>query len=965
MDTPTVASSTLTRQRIGLVALFVASAVTAGYYAYHNTPPAAPATQLRRSNAVRHRRRSLPNVVHAHDGHAHHGHAHDHAHDGHDSDASWTSQEDADAPADENENADHAAPRPVVMTTTETVADGDVMEEEWFNEPANFGNPRAGQNIVNLLFRVSEDNSRRNAYVHRGCQCNACGIAPIRGIRYRCANCADFDLCETCESQGLHNKTHIFYKIKLPAPRLGPRQLQPVWYPGSPEDYPRNLPRALIAKLSRETGFERPELDALWEQWTFMACTEWRDDPDELGLAMDRRTFERYLVPSSGYKHTAPNLLHDRIFAFYDTNNDDLIGFSEYVHGTAFRKTKDRLRKIFDGYDVDRDGYVNRRDFLHLFRAYYVLFKQMHRDVVEGLDDQAMSSADTHGLVASRQPLSGMFGREGFPSGDPDRPVEGKMMYSNNGEVIVSDGGNLAIKDDKTDTADRQEMLTSLFSRPSRMIETIFTTAQGPDPRYLSGILDPPTRIDELPPLLAGENRSLFMVVGPSPDQEASSEGPGEESGGDGARSRQEEQDPSPAGESGAEILPGTRAGHRQVDFAQQEEPVSRTDDDIWQHTDRRPRRIVAGRRTRFNSRRKLLDRWKRRHFYLDEEEGGVPPAGWTDEEDVLASGGDKAKSSKHAQKRAFFPSRSSSSERWDGLGIPDAERDAGKEIFYQVSQQAFNEILDIFFKVKEDLAIEAAETKEMRERFRPLFESIDLQQEDRLQPDGSSDTLPSFGVRADKVEKPVSEQSLNELLQWSGYFIDPDAAQTATPNVDTDTARQQVPGDNMAADDEDSVQPAAEETRPGAESSGEETGYRDPTMPQFRPDSASTSPRAEPSARKTSKLPAESLSPAGEETDQIQAGSSQPRSATPANGTCVREGKRKKAKVGSVQAPVPRAVLVRWKQLDAEEEEAKARGGWGRLSYAEFEEIYKLEEQSGSRLDYLGTWIDFCIPCH
>ncbi len=59
-----------------------------------------------------------------------------------------------------------------------------------------------------------------------------------------------------------------------------------------------------MLKLSKETGFERLELEAFWEQWTFMANTEWREDPDDLGLAMDRKTFERCLVPSGGYRHT-------------------------------------------------------------------------------------------------------------------------------------------------------------------------------------------------------------------------------------------------------------------------------------------------------------------------------------------------------------------------------------------------------------------------------------------------------------------------------------------------------------------------------------------------------------------------------------------------------------------------------------------------------------------------------------
>ena len=61
----------------------------------------------------------------------------------------------------------------------------------------------------------------------------------------------------------------------------------------------------------------------------------------------------------------------------------------------------------------------------------------------------------------------------------------------------------------------------------------------------------------------------------------------------------------------------------------------------------------------------------------------------------------------------------------------------------------------------------------------------------------------------------------------------------------------------------------------------------------------------------------------------------------------------------------ISRRTLVKWKRLDLAEEEAKKRGGWGKLTYEEFEQIYKNEESKGSRLDYLGTWIDFCIPFH
>ncbi len=65
-------------------------------------------------------------------------------------------------------------------------------------------------------------------------------------------------------------------------------------------------------------------------------------------------------------------------------------------------------------------------------------------------------------------------------------------------------------------------------------------------------------------------------------------------------------------------------------------------------------------------------------------------------------------------------------------MEIPDAERDAWKEILYQVTQQAFNELLDILFKAKEDMSIRNAETKNERDKHRHLFESINLAEEDK-----------------------------------------------------------------------------------------------------------------------------------------------------------------------------------------------------------------------------------------
>ena len=95
----------------------------------------------------------------------------------------------------------------------ETVVD-DQSVFSW-RDGNNDSSNREGQNLLNLLYHIAEDQARRDGYIHRGVTCNSCGAMPIQGIRYRCANCIDYDLCETCEAMQVHIKTHLFYKVRI------------------------------------------------------------------------------------------------------------------------------------------------------------------------------------------------------------------------------------------------------------------------------------------------------------------------------------------------------------------------------------------------------------------------------------------------------------------------------------------------------------------------------------------------------------------------------------------------------------------------------------------------------------------------------------------------------------------------------------------------------------------------------
>ncbi|KAI2463491.1 EF-hand [Annulohypoxylon bovei var. microspora] len=915
---PSPVASALTRPRIAIAIVSAITTVSLGYYYYHvnynncdfESDPDHPSvgSGLHRRNALRRPRRSSQRR---------------------------DDSSESESRGDENADITTSIPNP------ETLAHPDDQNpDEWYNDNSQAPRQRTGENIVTLLFRVSEDNARRNAYVHRGCQCNGCGMVPVRGIRYRCANCADFDLCEVCESQGLHNKTHVFYKVKVPAPPFGTRHVQPSWYPGDPDNSIRNLPRYLLSKWSHDTGFERVELDAFWEQWTFMANTEWRDDPDGLGLAMDRKTFERCLVPSGGYRHAAPNLIHDRMFAFYDTNHDDLIGFEEFLHGVSYRKRKDKLKRTFDGYDIDDDGYVNRRDFLRMFRAYYVLYKQMHKDILEGLDDHMMSTTEAQQLINGRQPLSSLFGREGrVPQADHSRQMEGKIFRSN-GDVEINDGKGV-VNEDKLDTSGREEILNTLFTRSisqSFFTESFGSSSRRPqspngDTRYWSGIINPPHNTVDLASLLSGDYTQLDDILESIRHEEHSL--------GDDIETGSSDED----GQSEPEDEGVDEADESQLRVQHQAMAASSP-------------RLGFDRKRRVLARRQLLERWKRRQFYLDEEEGALPPQGWEENQDVLLNLNGIAESSKSAPHFLSPRSRSSSKvrfaedaddfetrsnpstssrsvpERWGGMEIPDAERDAGKEILYQITQQAFNELLDEIFKKKEDLAVQAAETKELREKYRGLTDKINLEDEDE-DSGNQSPHEPERRAHGSGQSRPIPDQSLTELLSTSGYAIH-------TPESEHLDAEAQYE-DNKA-------QPTVEEAVAliDDENLSELSDYRDPTLPQNRPNS----------------IPRTSVN--GSASRAVEG---KPKGKTPVNGSGLSEN----ARVPETQvlepessADITHSMLVSWKRLDLAEQEARERGGWGRLNYKEFEEIYReheFQDSSRNRLDYLGSWIDFCIP--
>jgi len=72
--------------------------------------------------------------------------------------------------------------------------------------------------IVDIIKNKPQHEKKDGKPIHNNVCCDVCNKAPIEGIRYKCNNCPDFDLCEECmkTKKDLHEKSHTFTTINYP-----------------------------------------------------------------------------------------------------------------------------------------------------------------------------------------------------------------------------------------------------------------------------------------------------------------------------------------------------------------------------------------------------------------------------------------------------------------------------------------------------------------------------------------------------------------------------------------------------------------------------------------------------------------------------------------------------------------------------------------------------------------------------
>ena len=672
----------------------------------------------------------------------------------------------------------------------ETVADLD-SEHSWregsgTNDAQD--DSKEGQNLGNLLWRIAEEQARKESYVHRGVTCNSCNAMPIKGIRYRCSNCVDFDLCEQCEALQTHPKTHLFYKVRIPAPFLGnSRQPQPVWYPGRPTTVTYSIPKEIMEKIKEDTGYQAVEIEALWEQFRCLAATEWDDDPGEYNLAIDRRTFDKCFVPNTSTRPPPPNLIYDRAFSFYDVDNDGLIGFGEFINGRAAltrRNPDERWKRIFKSYDINYDGFVDRRDFLRMFRAYYALTKELTLDIVNGIEDDA-SEYGARDIVLGSQPISSVFSGA-IPPGERLRTDQGKRRDEHGDDQIYDEIGG-AVDDRDHEVASPDEVLADSIEA-ARFGQVQRKGIIGP---WVGDVINndkwPPSAISRVDLQKVFPHLNELKDVTTVQDQDAVRRVAHERVAREhqerqfvrriALRNRKQRQSFYLDGEDAAKEERESESEDEGITTSLRKNDKSRKDDLVRilgsSKADEFRKRLIecikvmdwpleSPEQLMNDAFEMIFNEWGGREIAEDLSGYGslqhdavdfvatfdslislisdaikVPDPQEPAEEQRKSLPSSSSRRSRSSSKVRFrddvgtddeHESRSRATsissrsipvnERWGGV-VPEPEKDIGREVLYQVTQEAFNELLDPVFRLREDLALAAVRTRHTRERRR------------------------------------------------------------------------------------------------------------------------------------------------------------------------------------------------------------------------------------------------------
>ncbi|KAJ2654462.1 hypothetical protein IWW48_006091 [Coemansia sp. RSA 1200] len=253
--------------------------------------------------------------------------------------------------------------------------------------------------LLHLIGSIAGDHARRSTLIHRGTACYNCKETPIRGVRYRCAQCGSLDLCESCEAHGVHQK-HLLLKVSVPLPPLmnrnGPliRQL----YPGILKV--DEVSESIALELVESTYLTHKDINNLYSEFCVLATKNASGE-----ATITRETFYQCLGKYGGTR----SIMASRLFAYYDADNDNELTFREMAQGfSVYNKgtLEDKAPYIFRAYDVDGDGRISRDDMRAMLEAFSETGRRLTNTMLRSVNSEAIGNP--YNLLPD-QPLTGAF----------------------------------------------------------------------------------------------------------------------------------------------------------------------------------------------------------------------------------------------------------------------------------------------------------------------------------------------------------------------------------------------------------------------------------------------------------------------------------------------------------------------------------------------------------------------------
>jgi Ca2+-binding EF-hand superfamily protein len=310
------------------------------------------------------------------------------------------------------------------------------------------------QEILSLLYLIAEDQSKRTGYIHRGVSCNFCGATPIKGARYHCSECADVDLCQSCETAQRHDPMHSLLKIKVPIPVMkSPRWIRKSWRPSacinSRLPLLDKLPDQWLYLTAPGGQFDVYELEALHAQFRTLVDVELANDAIPYGISQN--TLQQIIFGKCNN-----SLVANRVVQVCDRDQDGIISFAEFLGVVSISRTSARVERLaFEMFDLSGTGYANKENAKKVIRSWVDFMKTV---IATESDGSFIAKRIEEDALSTARPLSATFLADIIP-GTFHPAKDAKLV---NAESVVDEVSSRYLSDGNVHVNGRDQALFGL-----------------------------------------------------------------------------------------------------------------------------------------------------------------------------------------------------------------------------------------------------------------------------------------------------------------------------------------------------------------------------------------------------------------------------------------------------------------------------------------------------------------------